>query len=154
MIGYDWASATTNGGYPASRPREFINGELFQSLPEQLKSVIVPTRVISNYYSDYGESNYSTTDYGESNYSTTDYLYLLSYNEINSNGPDYRLTKILDYYKTTDNDRTKYFNGNSYGWWLRTVGSGIAFYLVNANGSLEGNVSYIGYGIAPAFRIA
>lgn len=144
MIGYDWASATTNGGYPASRPREFINGELFQSLPEQLKSVIVPTRVISNYYSDYADSNYSTTDY----------LYLLSYNEISSNGPDYRLTTILDYYKTTDNDRTKYFNGNSYGWWLRTVGSGIAFYLVNANGSLEGNVSYIGYGIAPAFRIA
>ncbi len=94
------------------------------------------------------------TVYADSNYSTTDYLYLLSYNEINSNGPDYRLTKILDYYKTTDNDRTKYFNGNSYGWWLRTVGSGIAFYLVNANGSLEGNVSYIGYGIAPAFRIA
>ena len=146
MIGYDWASATTNGGYPNSNPYRYLNENIDPSLPDDLKDAIIETRVISGYY----------TSYADSNYLTNDFLYLLSATEVNRDvgSTESGTSRVLDYYNNNSGDlRIKKYNGSESNWWLRTVGSKIAFYLIQSNGSVAGNESYLGYGVSPAFRI-
>ncbi len=149
-------------GWPASSMRAYIDETIYAALPSELRSVIVPTKVIS------GHGNTS----GETNFESTDKLYLLSTHEVwedndgNSNsGIDYydkaySYTRQLDYYKNlgvTTSDYSgaiKKRNNKSSDWWLRSARSN-----TNSFGSVNdgGNWSYYSasytHGVSPAFRI-
>ena len=154
------AVANNVGGWPVSEVRTYVNGDFYNNLPEELRKVIIDTKVISGHGSTSGEENFITNDK----------IYLLSSHEVWSNRVVYNgiavdtahdQTRQLDYYKnkgvTTDNhlEAIKQYNGSNYAWWLRTANSdgNNNFLFVGNNGYWYGNYSNVNYGIAPACRI-
>ena len=146
------------GGWAATEVREYINNDVYNMLPEDLKSIIIDTYVVSGY---------GTND--TENIISTDKLYLFSPGEVFSsnnyanvlNDTSYTNTRLLDYYQTI-NSRTHYrlYIKKSYGnssavWWLRssTPLSDRNFYTVDNVGDLWGNYCFAIYGVSPAFRI-
>ena len=150
-------STNTNaGGWPASDMRTYANGDFLNKLPEDLKNIIIDTKVIS------GHGSEDTT-----NFTSTDKIYLLSAHEVYEDGASdpvsgydtaYIQTRQLDYYKnkgvTLDNcighpycvDTGKQ---NNDWWWLRTPNDYSFFY-----SDYWSNSGIIGTsGFAPAFRI-
>ena len=152
----------TKGGWPASEMRTYVNNDIYNSLPSDLKSVIINTTVISSYGSN--DSN---------NFTSTDKLYLLSthevYEDVDGNTNDgiddddtaYNNTRQLDYYNsknvTTNSfeEAIKQRNGTNDYWWLRTANSsGNRFFFdVNDNGNWVCYMSTNRDGVSPAFRI-
>ena len=158
---------TNVGGYPATLVFDYLNNTLLGQLPNDLQSVIEPTRVISGYGNNGTDSANFT--------STSQKLYLLSGVEVHG-ADEYdtaaSTTSQLDYYigmtgETGDCDwypgcTTTYYNRaikqyndtNTY-WWLRPARS------LNRN-DFRG-IRYVGYlsyasanntyGVSPAFRI-
>ncbi len=136
-------------GWPASARRQYLNGNFYNSLPSDLKSVIIDTTVVSGY--ERGVAN---------NYVSTDKIYLLSTKEVGfdlSNDTAKDETRILDYYNlnTDSSSRVKYDYENKTQWWLRTAYSDniTDFFIVDLNGSSGHAKANSLYGIAPAFRI-
>ncbi len=136
-----------------SELRAYINGTLYNSLPNELKNVIVSTQVVSSKLSNESAQ-------------TEDKLYLLTRNEIigESSFGEYLTeeTKQLDYYKNlgvTSSDSTeaiKQYNGSDSSWWLRTAGLRNGYFnFVGLTGSCtDGSYGYASIlGISPAFRI-
>ena len=160
------SSDTNLGGWPASEMYNFVNNDIYNTLPSDLKNVIINTYSVSGHGSE--ES---------SNFTSTDKLYLLSTKEvwgdessiqtralepsatISDTGIDY--TRQLDYYKnngvTTDpySGAVKTYQGSANYWWLRAAGSSYssAFYYVGTSGDWGNNFARYSYGVAPAFRI-
>ena len=154
-------STNTNvGGWEASEMRTYANGAFFNNLPEDLRNVIIETKVVSGHGSTTGETNFTSTDK----------IYLLSSHEVWEDGTSNQVstydsawdkTRQLDYYAnlgvTTSNysGAIKKNNGlNSY-WWLRAASSnGNNYFLnVNNNGNWYRYGARSGDGFAPAFRI-
>ena len=148
--------ANTNvGGWPASSMRTFVNNDIYNSLPSEIKNAIIDTTVVSGH----GSTN------GETNFTSTDKLYLLSTSEVWANGHDYDtardVTRQLDYYKnlgtsTTNRSGAKKKKGTSAArWWLRAAysGNGNYFYLVDIDGSWSNNSAYGAIGVSSAFRL-
>ena len=143
---------TNVGGWPATSMRTFVNNDIYNAIPSEIKNAIIDTTVVSGH----GESD---TD----NFTSVDKLYLLSTTEVwadtisNSNSKignnNYVLplvntaepiapipeddiydsakdmTRQLDYYKNLGVTKTNYSgaikkNGtNASSWWLRAVSS-------------------------------
>ncbi|MBR2998151.1 MAG: hypothetical protein IKF37_03625, partial [Bacilli bacterium] len=95
-------STNTNvGGWPASAMRTYVNTDIYNALPTELKNGIIDITVVSGHGSTAGEANFTSTDK----------LYLLSTHEVwedvdgnTSSGIDrydtaYANTRQLDYYK-------------------------------------------------------
>ena len=148
--------ANTNvGGWPATSMRTFVNNDIYNSLPSEIKNAIIDTTVVSGH----GSTN------GETNFTSTDKLYLLSTAEVWANGHDYDaardVTRQLDYYKnlgtsTTNRSGAKKKKGTSAArWWLRAAysGNGNYFYLVDIDGSWSNNSAYGTIGVSSAFRL-
>ena len=155
---YGW----NTDGWPASQMYPYINTDIYNSLPSDLKKVIINTTVVSGY----GMHN-------SNNYISTDKLYLLSTHEIwedvdgdSRSGIDamdtaYNSTRQLDYYKnlnvTTNNYSAaiKKYDGSNENWWLRSSDrySGSNFTHVDINGNGESWICLATDGISPAFRI-
>ena len=154
-------STNTNvGGWRDSEMRTYANGAFFNNLPEDLRNVIIDTKVVS------GHGN--TT--GETNFPSTDKIYLPSEHEVWEDGTSNQVsskdtawdkTRQLDYYKnlgvTTDSYSgaiKKYNNSNSY-WWLRAAGSSGINSVLNVynNGDWRSYDAGSSIGFAPAFRI-
>ena len=148
--------ANTNvGGWPASSMRTFVNNDIYNSLPSEIKNAIIDTTVVSGHGSTSGETNFTSTDK----------LYLLSTAEVWANGHDYDtardVTRQLDYYKnlgtsTTNRSGAKKKKGTSAArWWLRAAysGNGNYFYLVDIDGSWSNNSAYGAIGVSSAFRL-
>ncbi len=151
------------GGWPASEMRTYVNSDIYNALPSELKSGIINTTVVSGHGSTSGETNFTSTDK----------LYLLSTHEVfedvdgnTSRGIDsydtaYNNTRQLDYYSsqnvTTNNysGAIKQNNGSNYYWWLRSAYSNVNYYffIVHTNGNWGYTTSTITYGVSPAFRI-
>ena len=146
-------STNTNvGGWPATSMRTYVNNDIYNALPSELKNGIIDTYVVSGH----GKND-------PANFTSTDKLYLLSTKEVwgkegTSNVINYdttdAYTRQLDYYKaqgvTTSNFIGAMKNGS---WWLRAAYSNNSdtFYRVSTNGDWH---YYSGsYGVAPAFRI-
>jgi hypothetical protein len=157
-------STNTNvGGWPASEMRTYVNSNIYNALPSELKSGIINTTVVSGHGSTSGETNFTSTDK----------LYLLSTHEVyedvdgNTNsGIDYydtayNNTRQLDYYSsqnvTTSNysGAKKQINGSNDYWWMRSAYSGNSnvFCYVNIYGNWYRYTSSGAYGVSPAFRI-
>ena len=151
-------TVTNVGGWPATSMRTFVNNDIYNLLPNELKNAIIDTIVVSGH----GKSD-------TENFTSTDKLYLLAAKEIYSDFPGIYtngdtakdLTRTLDYYTsigvTTDNySGAKKKNGTSASyWWLRVADSGYTnyFYLVIFDGRYGNTSANSSNGVAPAFRL-
>ena len=146
---------TNKGGWPNSQMKTFINNDIYNSLPQELKSVIITTETVS------GHGKEDTN-----NFTSPDKLYLLAPKEIYSNwsrDAAVDLTRQLDYYKkkgvtTNKNDWNGAIKKDSTGtnaWWLRSASSdsNSGFYIVRSIGGWNTNIAYGTNGVSPAFRI-
>ena len=150
---------TNVGGWPATSMRIFVNNDIYNLLPSDLKNGIIDTTVVSSYGSE-----------DSSNFTSTDKLYLLSPTEIwsdwkSNSGSNYDtardVTRQLDYYKnegvTTSNysKAIKFYNSTDDWWWLRSARSidDYSFYNVYYYGGWSYDSATYTYGVSPAFRI-
>ena len=146
-------------GWPASSMYTFVNNDIYNALPSELRNAIIDTVTVSGHGSTSGETNFTSTDK----------LYLLSTAEVwaqgSSNTIDYDTardnTRQLDYYKNLNTDTVNYSpaiknNGTSAAlWWLRAANSSDSyyFYRVSSYGDWDYIIAYITDGVSPAFRI-
>ena len=168
MNPYDSSVTTTGngniGGWPASEMRTYVNSDIYNALPEELRNGIINTTVVSGHGSN-----------DSSNFTSIDKLYLLSTHEVwedvdgdINDGIDYydtayNNTRQLDYYSSQNITTSSYsgaikqYNGSNDWWWLRSADSYLnissPFYIVYSRGSWSRNGSGIASGVSPAFRI-
>ena len=146
---------SNTGGWNNAEMNTFINNNIYNSLPNELKEIIIDTIVVSSY----GKND-------TANFTTTNKLYLLAPKEIYTDYAETTdtakdLTRILDYYKekrVTMNsyaNAIKYNNSTATWWWLRNVPSSNSgnFFGVNVTGILNNNYAHFVGGVSPAFRI-
>ena len=147
-----------NGGWPATSMRTFVNNNIYNAIPSEIKNAIIDTTVVSGHGKNDTE-----------NFTSTDKLYLLAPKEIYSDFPGSYpncdtakdLTRTLDYYKNLGTSTSNYSgaikkNGTTASyWWLRSVPSGdtSSFLSVIDNGNWGMNNLIFGYGLSPAFRL-
>ena len=155
---------TNIGGWPGSELHAYLNETFYNNLPNDLKAVIEPTRVISGYGNNGIDS---------SNFITADNLYLLSGVEV-FGSDDYdtaaSTTIQLDYYLGMEKTQTdipysheayfrtyKGYNGNdgsTSAWWLRPAIPTINSFSYVSCGTFQRYAdSSSFFGLAPAFRI-
>ena len=151
---------TTNvGGWPVTSMRTFVNNDIYNAIPSEIKNAIIDTTVVSGH-------GYNDT----TNFTSTDKLYLLAPGEVWTDWKTSRrastdtakdLTRTLDYYTsigvTTSNysGAIKKYGTNDYFWWLRAAYSYNTDTFLDANNI--GDWSYDDAngtsGVAPAFRL-
>ncbi len=150
------STATNNGGWPASEMYTYVNTDLYNMLPTDLKNIIIDTTVVSSH---------SSKD--SANFTSTDKLYLFAPNEIYSDFLGARdtakdLTRQLDYYDSIGVTTSSYSSAiKKYGttasaWWFRSAIFSYmdSFFNVNIYGGWDGSsFATIAYGVSPAFRI-
>ena len=143
------------GGWEDSLMRSYVNSTILNSFPEDLKDLIIDTKVVSGYDENYDSSNFVTTDK----------LYLLATGEIWENGEDNiieadtarNLTRQLDYYSNLGVTTSNYsgaIKDDSY-WWLRSARSNFTgyFYSVYDSGDWDDDVATTTIGVSVAFRL-
>ena len=151
------------GGWPASEMSTYVNSDIYNALPSELKNGIINTTVVSSHGNTSGETNFTSTDK----------LYLLSTHEVwedvdgnTSSGIDYydtayNNTRQLDYYSSQNVTTSNYSvaikqnNGSNYYWWVRSAYSSndTTFCNVASRGYSSVNEAYVTEGVSPAFRI-
>ena len=149
-------TATNVGGWPATSMRTFVNNDIYNAIPSEIKNAIIDTTVVSGHGSTSGETNFTSTDK----------LYLLAPKEIytdfsNDNDTAKDLTRTLDYYKAQGVTTSNYSgaikkNGTSAStWWFRAAISNhnYHFYYVYSFGVYNDNSANATNGVAPAFRL-
>ena len=147
---------TNVGGWPSTTMRTFVNNDIYNALPSEIKNAIIDTVAVSGHGSTSGEENFTSTDK----------LYLLSPKEIYTNfSSSYdtakNLTRALDYYTnigvTTSNysGAIKKKGTSASSWWLRVANSNFTyvFLRVYINGNYLDCGANITSGVAPAFRL-
>ena len=152
--GTQYAFGHNIGGWPNTTMRTFINNDIYNLLPADLKDGIINTTVVSSH-----GNNDST------NFTSKDKLYLLAPPEIYSDwNEDYDtakdLTRQLDYYNkegvsiTNYSKASKNYNSNSGFWWLRSAySSSFNNFIFIAGGGYIYDTASNAYGVSPAFRI-
>ena len=148
---YGW----NKDGWPATSMRTFVNNDIYNAIPSEIKNAIIDTTVVSGH----GKSD-------TENFTSTDKLYLLAPKEIYTDwSKSYDTardnTRQLDYYKNLGTSTSNYSgaikeNGTSAKWWwLRAAGSSTTdiFFGVDSNGGWRYNRASSTCGVAPAFRI-
>ena len=149
---------TNVGGWPATSMRTFVNNDIYNSLPSELKNAIIDTTVVSSHGS--GDT---------SNFTSTDKLYLLAPKEIYTDFSDSYdtakdLTRILDYYKNVGVTNNNYSGAikkkgtDNYFWWLRAAyytRDYSTFYNIHHVGAWNSSIlaSNSNGGVSPAFRL-
>ena len=153
-------TATNVGGWPATTMRTFVNNDIYNALPSELRNAIIDTTVVSGHGSKRGETNFTSTDK----------LYLLAPGEVwtdwkTSSGTSYdtarEVTRQLDYYKkegvTASNysKAIKMYNSSATKWWLRSASSGFneTFYYVYETGYWYNKDADYTQGVSVAFRL-
>ena len=154
-------TSSNKGGWLNSQMKTFIDNDIYNSLPEELRNVIIDTKTVSGHGKEDTNNITSPED-------KLDKLYLLAPKEIYSDWSNQYdsaadLTRQLDYYKikgvTTNredwNGAIKKDSTGTADWWLRSARSSsiTGFYGVISNGDWS-NINAIGTnGVSPAFRI-
>ena len=153
------SSNTNVGGWPATSMRTFVNNDIYNTIPSEIKNAIIDTTVVSGH----GKTS------GETNFTSTDKLYLLSTAEVWAQGSSHTIdydkardnTRQLDYYKNLGVTTSNYSgaikkNGTSASdWWLRPAPSFIneRFYYACDDGNWNNGNAFAKLGVSPAFRI-
>ena len=153
--GANYTMGWNKDGWPATSMRTFVNNDIYNALPSEIKNAIIDTTVVSSHGSE-----------DSSNFTSTDKLYLLAPKEIYTNWSDSydtakSLTRTLDYYTsqgvTTENigGAIKNNGGAAEYWYLRTAYSSrsISFYIVISSGAYANSYASNVLGVSPAFRI-
>ena len=153
--GWQYDHGWSKDGWPASSMYTFVNTNIYNALPSDLKSGIINTRTISGY----GTEN-------NNNFTSIDKLYLLAPIEIYANSViDYDtasdLTRTLDYYLEKDvsiaysSEAIKKNGTSAAEWWLRTAYNKLdgLFFAVDDKGQKMHDMVIYNYGVSPAFRI-
>ena len=153
--GANYTLGWSKDGWPATKMRTFINRDIYNALPDEIKNIIIDTTVVSGHGSN-----------DTANFTSTDKLYLLAPKEIYTNWSDSydtakSLTRTLDYYTsqgvTTENIGSAIKNNGSAAeyWYLRTAYSSrsISFYIVISSGAYGNSYASNVLGVSPAFRI-
>ena len=142
-------TSTNVGGWRDSKMRTYLNTTIYNKLPNDLKSKIINTTVISGH-----EPNVAQ------NYETIDKMYLLSPKEIGENAgecTDSDTSRKMDYYEDYSKRTKIQLGGNSSGWWLRSARNSTSytnrFHAVASNGSGSFSDASNPLGVSPAFRI-
>ena len=175
-------TATNAGGWPASSMHTFVNNDIYNAIPSEIKNAIIDTTVVSGHGSTSGETSFTSTDKlyllstaeiwadavsssNSINVSNKKSVVLPLAAEIESCGIECdnarNVTRQLDYYKNLGVTESNYSgaikkNGTSaYIWWLRTAFSSYAtgFFRVNISGNWANDYANLSYGVAPAFRL-
>ena len=150
---------TNVGGWPASSMYTFVNNDIYNAIPSEIKNAIIDTTVVSSH-----------GDADTENFTSTDKLYLLAPGEVWSDWITYQdsfddtaidLTRQLDYYTSiglTRDDCSGAIKKNGSGasiWWLRAAASetNYGFYYVGSGGDWDRTGATDTYGVAPAFRL-
>ena len=154
------STSTTKGSWSATTIRTFVNNDIYNLLPTDLKNGILNTNVITGHGNS--EGNNSTS---------TDKLYLLSPIEIyGSVSITYdsanNVTNQLDYYKQNNVSLNSYDSaikntvvsggtGSANAWWTRTPAQIMdgQFMMVTNTGNLYSTYLTQELGVSPAFRI-
>ena len=176
--GTQYDNGTNLGGWPASAMRTYVNGEIYNAIPEALRNGIINTYVVSGHGSNGTTGNIEDENVGvleDGNYWSKDKLYLLSPMEVWGSNPDGydksaidTITRQLDYYANYQGDgytgvsTSKYVgaiknnsSGSAFYWWLRSAVAFYDYYFlgVGEDGDCYGIYAYRSYGVSPAFRI-
>ena len=153
-------TATNVGGWPASSMHTFVNNDIYNAIPSEIRNAIIDTTVVSGHGSTSGETNFTSTDK----------LYLLAQGEVwadwkTSSRASYdtakALTRTLDYYTAQGVTLNSYSGAikkigtSAYIWWLRVAYSNTDYIFNNVNfsGDYSNNSAIYTYGVSPAFRI-
>ena len=155
ITGHNMNDIDTNvGGWPAMTMRTFVNNDIYNAIPSEIKNAIIDTTVVSSH----GKSD-------TENFTSTDKLYLLgqaevwaqesSYTSNNDTAKD--ATRQLDYYKKLGVTTSSYSgaikkNKDIGAWWLRSA-KGIGFYYSDDTGYYGSTNPNFPIGVSPAFRI-
>ena len=150
---------TNVGGWSSTSMRTFVNNDIYNALPSEIKNAIIDTTVVSGHGSTSGETNFTSTDK----------LYLLSTAEVWTQGSSNTIkndtardnTRQLDYYKNLGTSTSNYSGAikkkgtSAVVWRLRaaTSNSNHSFYYVSYNGDWGTGSPSISYGVSPAFRL-
>ena len=145
-------ASSNDGGYENSEMREFINNELFNALPDSLKSIIKPVYKIS----DGGSTNKTLV-------TTTDSCWLASYDEVGLTSSDNSLSGQGDVYSSifssNKESRKKYITDSTStgGWWLRSsyysLNSSSMFWRVTNSGGSYSDIAFNSFYVAFGFCI-
>ena len=151
QYGFGW----NEDGWPATSMRTFVNNDIYNAIPSEIKNAIIDTTVVSGH----GKSD-------TENFTSTDKLYLLAPKEIYTNfSSSYDtardLTRTLDYYTSIGVTTSSYSgaikkNGTSASyWWLRVAYSinTTNFYRMTSSGNYGNYSAAHANGVAPAFRL-
>ena len=142
---------TNIGGWPATSMRTFVNNDIYNAIPSEIKNAIIDTTVVS------GHGREDTA-----NFTSTDKLYLLAPKEIYTDFDDTDdaakdLTRTLDYYTNIGVTTSSYSGAikSASTWWLRAAISRVSngFLRVGNFGGWSAGFANYPYGVAPAFRI-
>ena len=137
------------GGWKYSEMRSYVNSEIYNALPQDLREGIISTKVISSHA-------YVDTE----NFETNDKLYLFNQPEVGFD-PFYNttvgltLTRKLDYYTDNNSRIKKRMDGIKYPWWLRSSYDVNSYHFHSVNdGGYSNAISCMNeMGVSPAFRI-
>ena len=148
-------TAINVGGWPASSMYTFVNNDIYNAIPDEIKDAIIDTTVVS------GHGKRDTE-----NFTSTEKIYLLSTAEVWAQGSSNTIsddaardvTRQLDYYKnlgTSTTNRSGAVKKSGYAWWLRVANSSDNnnFYRVNNRGDWSNNNASTTNGVSPAFRL-
>ncbi len=162
-----------SGYYANSLGDDYLQNTLYNQLPEDLKNVILSTKIISEYNCQYGWTTGKFTcnnpNVDENNYILDAKLYLLSPIEVFGPDSEYtdRITEQLDYYKDISiigncngncppqyDKVKKQYNNENYSWWTRSFQTYDRIVSIGSGGTAGSSfISRSEYGISPAFRI-
>ncbi len=167
-------------GWSVTSMRTYINSEIYNLLPSDLRKGIINTRIISKLeVGSYDPNCDMTAQFCEggtiTNVSTNDKLYLLDTHEIYvdedySEPFIYKIypTRRLDFYRKYIGDKYQNYNAlikkttdtshdeQEYWWWLRTGAHGYSYINVNNMGyNMSGGTAFSDAmrGVSPAFRL-
>ena len=147
---------TNVGGWPATSMRTFVNNDIYNAIPSEIKNAIIDTTVVSGHGSTSGETNFTSTDK----------LYLLTLKEIYTDWSNIYdtakdLTRTLDYYTNIGVTSRKYSGAKKKKgtsddfWWLRGTASSLDAHFFNmlSDGRWMSHEAHYTFGVAPAFRL-
>jgi hypothetical protein len=136
------SSNTNTGGYPASAIKTYVETNIYNKLPSDLKAIVAPVKkkcyTTYNQASSLGEANYDVWLLAEAEVFDS-----VSYTVGNGEGTKYPIF--------TDNaSRIKKVNGSASVWWLRSASSSYSTYFVGV--SSDGGVS--SYNASSSYGVA
>lgn len=136
------SSDINTGGYPASAMKTWVENNIYNKLPADLKAIVAPVK--KKCYTTYNQaSSLSEANYNVWLLAEAEVVDSVSYTVGNGEGTKYPIF--------TDNaSRIKKVNGSAYDWWLRSACSSDStdFVSVNPDGNVRSRLASDSNGVA------